>query len=335
MRSLSASSCITITQPAHLSEPLPNYAINYLGSSGEDIEWLLSTLESFKIETTFADFVTQRILDIEINSNSNYHHLRQNFNSRNSQLKSNAGLEISRIKKIIFQKLAQYKPEQARELYLNLVKEIKDSFGDIALSFITTNYDLTFETAIESYSREWAAIGINDIDFGFSIQFGRPIYNPAQDFRWNSSVIEYLKIHGSVDWHLDSRGKCTRSMSNTVPDDPDQMAILYPGFKGIPELDPFISIHGRLSKRLAEADSVIIIGFAFRDAYINSIFENILRFRTDLKIFYFNPIKIGKFPRNSLVPYLINNYPNFKHIERGISIEENSLKLKDPYDPSA
>lgn len=307
---------------------ITDYIIEYLGSSGEDIEWLLSTLETFKSETAFTEFLLPKISAAYSNNNSIAQQALPLFQSQLAHFKSQATSEITRIKKIIFHKLAQYEPAQARALYLNLVNEVKDTLGDVALSLITTNYDLTFETAIESYPTEWSAIGINDVDFGFSIQFGRPIYNPSQDFGWNSSIIEYLKIHGSVDWHLDARGKCSRSMSSTVPDDPDQMAILYPGFKGVPEVEPFMSMHGRLNKRLAESDLVIVIGFAFRDTYINSIFENILRFRTDIEMLYFNPIKVDKFPKNSLVPHLINNYPNFKHIERGIGVNEKSLRLE-------
>ena len=306
---------------------ITQYIVEYLGSSGGDIEWLLSTLESFKSETALTEFLLTKIKTSH-SSNPHIQEVSKIFESQISSFRSQAASEIIRIKKIIFDQLSQYQPEKALALYLNLIKEIKENFGDVALSIITTNYDLTFETAIESYQSEWITAGINDVDFGFSIQFGRPIYNPSKDFNWDSTIIEYLKIHGSVDWHRDARGKCSRSMSSTVPDDPDQMAILYPGFKGVPELEPFISMHGRLNTRLAEADLVIVIGFAFRDTYINSIFENILRIRKDLEILYFNPVKIDKFPKNSLVPYLTNNYYNFRHIERGIEVSEKSLQLE-------
>lgn len=285
---------------------ITQYIIEYLGSSGEDIEWLLSTLESFKSETALTEFLLEKIKATH-SGNPHVQEASKIFLNQISIFKSQAASEIIRIKKIIFDKLGQYKSEQALALYLNLVKEIKASFGEVSLSFVTTNYDLTFETAMESYPKEWNDIDINDVNFGFSIQFGRPIYDPSQDFNWSSTTIEYLKIHGSVDWHRDARGKCSRSMSNTIPDDPDQMAILYPGFKGVPELEPFTSMHGRLSTRLAEADLIIIIGFAFRDTYINSIFENTLRIRKNLDMLYFNPVKIDKFPKNSIVPYLINN----------------------------
>ena len=306
---------------------ITRYIIEYLGSSGSDIEWLLSTLESFKSETALTEFLLEKI-KASYASNSNIQEASKVFGGQISSFKSQAASEITRIKKIIFDQLSQYQPEQALALYINLIKEIKGIFSDAALSIITTNYDLTFETAIESSQEKWANADINDVDFGFSIQFGRPIYNPSQDFNWNPTTIEYLKIHGSVDWHRDAKGKCSRSMSNTVPDDPDQMAILYPGFKGVPELEPFISMHGRLSTRLSEADLIIVIGFAFRDTYINNIFENILRIRKNIEVLYFNPVKIDKFPKNSMVPYLINNYSNFRHIERGIGISEKSLQLE-------
>jgi len=86
-------------------------------------------------------------------------------------------------------------------------------------------------------------------------------------------------------------------------------------------------MHARLHSRLAEADAIMVIGFAFRDAYINNIFDNILRLRKDVKVIYFNPISIDKFPRDSVVPDLIKNYSSFHHVVRGIGLEENSLGL--------
>lgn len=301
------------------------HTMEYLGSSGDDIEWLLSTLASFQNETPFTEFLLPKISD----GNSVLAARLPDFQIGLSRFKSQAANEIKRIKKIIFDKLVQYEAEQALSLYLNMVKEIKMVFGDSAISIITTNYDLAFESAFEADENAWGKLGIKDVDFGFSIQFGRPIYNAAQDFDWSKSTIEYLKIHGSIDWHRDGRGKCSRSMSNTIPDDPDQMAILYPGFKGVPETEPFISMHGRLSARLYEADEIIVIGFAFRDAYINNIFENVMRIRPDVQVIYFNPIGLDAFPEDSYVPHLVKNYSSFRHVRRGVGVDENSLGLDD------
>ena len=88
-------------------------------------------------------------------------------------------------------------------------------------------------------------------------------------------------------------------------------------------------MHGRLSARLYEADEIIVIGFAFRDAYINNIFENVIRIRPDIKVLYFNPIGIDAFPEDSCVPHLIKNYSSFRHIQRGVGTGENSLGLDE------
>ncbi len=306
------------------AKPIIKHVSNYLGSSAEDIEWMLSTLESFNNETPFTEFLLPHITKSAAN-----HQVLLKLQQQLSSLKSQAVSEVTRIKKIIFDKLNQYESDQAVSLYFNLINEIRESFGEVSISLITTNYDLTFESAIESSQSMLKKAGINDVDFGFSIKFGRPIYSPSQDFEWDPNKLEYLKIHGSVDWHRDSKGKCSRSMSSTVPDDPDQMAILYPGFKGVPDVEPFISMHGRLNRRLAEADHIIVIGFAFRDAYINNIFENILRMRPDTELLYFNPLSIDEYPEDSMVPHLVKNYSSFKHVEKGIGIESGSLNLKE------
>ena len=51
-------------------------------------------------------------------------------------------------------------------------------------------------------------------------------------------------------------------MSNTIPMTQIKWRF-YIQALGVPELEPFTSMHGRLSTRLAEADLIIIIGFAF------------------------------------------------------------------------
>jgi len=306
----------------HGARAVTNHVTKYLGASGEDIEWILSTLQSFTSETTFVEFLLPAI------TNDQPHATWGSFiENRIAQLRSESVLELTRIKKIIFEKLSEYDETRALSLYLNLIDEVTTWEPNTAISIITTNYDLTFESAIEASRDEWKKRGVEDVDFGFSIQFGRPIYDPSQDFQWKPSVIEYLKIHGSIDWHRDARSNCSRSMSSTVPDDPDQMAILYPGFKGVPEIEPFISMHGRLNRRLAEADNIIVIGFAFRDTYINNIFENMLRLRPDIKVLYYNPLSVDAFPKDSLVPHFIENYSSFRHIKRGIGVDKGSLGL--------
>jgi hypothetical protein len=303
--------------------PITHHAKQYLGPSGGDIEWLLSTLSLFRSETAFTEYLLPHLVAGQSNAQAGLPHIQQAL----AQLRTDAGAEIVRVKKIIFDKLSSFAVEDSVALYTFLLRELKRAFGPFALSLITTNYDLTFETAFESDPARLQEFGVQDVDYSFRIQFGRSIYDAHSEYTWNPEQIEYLKIHGSLDWHRDTRDRCTRAGSITVPDDPDQMAILYPGFKGVPEVEPFSSLHVRLSRRLAEADKIIVIGFAFRDAFINSIFENSLRLRPTTPVYYYNPVE--QFPQDSAAPRLIQNYPNFHHITRGIDKTENSLQLVD------
>src|SRR5262249_27813454 len=133
-------------------------------------------------------------------------------------------------------------------------------------------YDLTFEGAVQSDSLDWKDLGIADFDFGFKIRHGVSTYDPSTTDAPGPGVLEYIKLHGSLDWHKNADGLCTRAGLATVPDEPDTMPILYPGYKELPQRDPFLTLHARLHQRLIEARVVVIVGFAFRDAYINSIF---------------------------------------------------------------
>jgi hypothetical protein len=264
-------------------------AIEYPGGeSAKDIERILATLASFQGETGFVEYMLPALLSGIGGAQGNLQH-------RLALLKAEARAEIKHIKKLIFDKLGRYNRAKAVNLYRGLLAELKNRYRSVAVSIITTNYDLTFEnTFVEQGLDVWRALGIEDVDFGFATRFGSLIYDPALDFHWKPEILEFLKVHGSLDWHRDDREECVRSGSNTVPDNPDRMAILYPGFRGVPDMEPFKSLHGRLSARLTQADVVFVLGFAFRDTYINSIFENVLRTRADLHVYYFNPLAMDK-----------------------------------------
>lgn len=307
-------------------QPVTQNVIEHLNAEsgrGHDIEWILSALEAFQKNSPLTEFLIPKLGAGDHRAQQTVGQIQRGL----SEYKSQAAQEIIRIKKIVFDKLTKFENQTSLSIYINLWKEIRSKWPESSLSIFTTNYDLAFETAIISGMKEWKAIGVHDVDYGFTSQMSQFVYNPSQDFNWKHDCIEYLKLHGSLDWHRDVFDNCTRSMAPTKPENPDDMPILYPGFKGVPEKEPFASIHNRLVQRLSEADAVIVIGFAFRDAYINNIFENVLRTRKNLTILYFNPIKINEFPPDSDAPRFINSYKNFVHIKRGIGITEDSLGL--------
>lgn len=311
---------------------ITKFAKTYISSIGHagDVEWLLATLADFSNKTSFVESITPQLMGGYrlFNAGKDAGDLDARFSMIFSNAKVEARNEITRIKRIVYEMLCGINPENCLSLYSFLYKEIGSVFQVFSLSIVTTNYDLAFETSFDNYEDDWDAFGVNDVEYMFPTKRQMSVYDPSVDFDWAENKIEYLKIHGSLGWQKDNRGRCTRSMSVTPPANPDDMPILYPGFKGVPSQEPFKSLHDRFFKRLMEADHVIVIGFAFRDEYINGLFESIMRARDDLKIFYFNPAKV--FPADSVVERFKSSYPNqFLHIQRGIGLEENSLKLAE------
>lgn len=299
---------------------------SYLGAdSSDDIEWILSALDGFNTQTDFTEYLLPQL----VVGNSLAERGKEHVEQRLAELRRQAGQELVRLKKLIFEKLSAFEADKAAQLHFGLLRAISTAFRPCAISVVTTNYDLSFETAMENGESELKNLGVNEVEFGFATKFGRPIYDPSRDFGWKPTSLEYLKLHGSLDWHRDAKGRCSRSMSNTVPDDPDQMAILYPGFKGVPEVEPFVSLHGRLSTRLAEADVVIVIGFAFRDAYINSVFENTMRLKPSLRVLNFNPLPLEKHPAGSVSPRFSGAYSAFSHHERPLVLGPEPLPLAE------
>ena len=53
--------------------------------------------------------------------------------------------------------------------------------------------------------------------------------------------------------------------------------LIYPGSKTPPEEEPFKTLYERFETHMREADKCLVIGFSFRDAYLNRIFRDFLR----------------------------------------------------------
>jgi len=300
--------------------------MDYIGGvNAKDIEWILSGLESFQREVGFVEFLLPKLVSKVGVTQPGYETFKAGINNQ----KSDAKKELARIKRALFSRLMAFDEKEATSLWKNVLEEIRAFDQDASISIFTSNYDLTFETAIENLGNDLADLNFSSVDYGFSEQFGRMVYDPTRDFAWNAKTIEFLKVHGSIDWHRDAKGQCSRSMSTTVPNDPDQMVILYPGAKGVAENEPFLSIHGRLDTRLAEADAAFVVGFAFRDAYINSIFYNALRRDHSPRVFYLNPLPMEKHPEGSFAPKLAGSYSAFRHVNKGIENKSFPMGLAD------
>lgn len=178
------------------------------------------------------------------------------------------------------------------ENWYPLLKNIKRLGEKIEL--FTTNYDLILEKVIS--------------DIRISVDSGRStgtIKRLRSDL-WKEPDYEHLlsnnalltKLHGSIDW-IRHRSGAIEFTTEFIQH--DRQAIIYPGFKGVPTEEPFISFHRYLEAIVRNADAVIFIGYAFRDGYINSIFRN--RIQPNAPIYV-----IGLGPRPTDIPFGNDRY---------------------------
>lgn len=149
--------------------------------------------------------------------------------------------------------------------WTRLLQSIRDSGPSVEI--FTTNYDLVLERATKVA--------------GLDIEYGRKpddLGTTIDTAIWDKSgKIPYkygrlTKLHGSVDWQRNSDGTIVVSPVN--PGSLEKQAVLYPGFKGEPEEEPFIKFHNYLREAVHAAEAAIFIGYAFRDEHINDIIRD-------------------------------------------------------------
>lgn len=306
------------------SNALLKFVFDSLGGSSNDIEKILFTLEEFNRDDNSTFNIIKRVIE---SSRPYGAKIMGSISSLKTQIKNS----IISVKKEIFETLNNFNREDSFSLYYNLFKEIKTAIPGYKISFYTTNYDLTFDDAFHRYSDKWNGIGIKGLNDFFIRDRGRLTLRPSVVNDSNEAV-KFVKMHGSLDWHYDHEKNITKSGSVTTPSDPNLMPLIYPGFKGFIEDEPFKTFHDHFAFDLNEADAVIFIGFSFRDQFINFILEITLRRRLDnrntLWIHCFNPAHLDEYPLDSRLPYFADKFKDiFFLYHEYFQIKENPLSI--------
>lgn len=141
-------------------------------------------------------------------------------------------------------------------------KSITDSWN---MEIFTTNYDRAIEKAFED----------SGIDSTFTDPFLKSDFNRVLDVShyrgWGFSKDHpwLTKLHGSLEWKKEERGLIEKSFEGFS----DKSSVLYPGFKGEPEEEPFKQFHHYFAACLQKCDAFLSIGFSYRDEYINKLIK--------------------------------------------------------------
>jgi hypothetical protein len=141
-------------------------------------------------------------------------------------------------------------------------------------AIFTTNYDRIVE--------EFCASEKNyEVRDGFRIdQKNRRNLWDARSFDLSrtpdNTLVKLFKLHGSLNWKLSEFG-LEQAMPEQRLEKPTpvykQDLMIYPGSKERPEREPFRTLYDRFDSEMKRTDRCLVIGFSFRDQYLNRIFR--------------------------------------------------------------
>lgn len=134
-----------------------------------------------------------------------------------------------------------------------------------AFQIITTNYD----QVIDQYSVEsdWKLVN----GFGRPDNTGTKYWRDEWSFDADEPTLQLIKLHGSVTWQRveDSGEIIELGKPGMRSDDMDVMIMPKLGQKQY-DKSPFEQLYNRFKEALYNTDTLVVIGFSFRDKEINS-----------------------------------------------------------------
>lgn len=164
----------------------------------------------------------------------------------------------------------------ARNAYHELVAWIAGAQRPHSVELFTTNYDLLFETALET-----AKVPYFDGFSGGHAPFFDPVTVAGDDLpaRW----VRLWKMHGSLGWKV-ADGRVVRTGSY------DCTELIYPDHLkyDLTQKQPYAALFERLKRFLMTPDTLLLTtGFSFRDAHICAVIDEALAVNANTSVFAF------------------------------------------------
>jgi len=192
------------------------------------------------------------------------------------------------------------------QLLIELLKKSNE-----VINIFTTNYDTVIETALARFNKSKGF----DISDGFiQEETGESSFSINE---WSQNRFEnglLTKLHGSINWG--GVGNNIYKRPANVPDKNGNNPLIYPGFKGTPNSSPYKNFHDYFKSCLPRIKHLIVIGFAFRDEFINTCFTKI---NSSCMV---TNIGFGKEP-NTVPQFLTSR--NYQYIDSGF--DKNAVEL--------
>lgn len=184
--------------------------------------------------------------------------------------------------------------------YLSPIAEVAIEQAS-GIDVLTLNYDLTIETMAKRASVP--------VDRGIE----RWVPGEAMNFDHSSGTIRLYKLHGSLDWRLESPGTTTDAPRIGVGEaDPDQFSrsrqslpwIVVGDREKLATDGPTLALMNAAAEALRKSRKLVVVGYSFSDAHINAMIRDWMSADSDRIIVIvdtnWNPGTMGDF-RNGLI----------------------------------
>jgi hypothetical protein len=243
----------------------------------EGIDDAEALLQTFELLDQISSHPVREIFD------SSYVQLNGSHSTKFSDLvKLSLALRDS-IQNVIFD-VYQFRPICATkfDLYTQLLN-IVAMRGDVSVTvnehrIFTTNYD----RIIEEFCAHSEAFQIRD-GFDYDAKRKRTLWRP-RSFEMPvppgaETPIKLFKLHGSLNWKSSEYG-----IEQVLPEsrfaEPTPVykedLLIYPGSKERPDREPFRTLYDLFESSMRETDRCLVIGFSFRDPYLNRVFRDFI-----------------------------------------------------------
>ena len=281
----------------------------------EEVLWALDELQDYCSISSDARTMSGWIMRNERINNfiPNLPSIHPQFNGGMSKLIGRIVALRGQINEQVY-KFYRSSPEPIKlRTWIELLKSLANY--DPIIEIFTTNYDRVLENVIKSSEINMETGRKFD---GLQAKLDTTRWDTSDDLSDNNGRL--TKLHGSVDWQQSTEGI---NISEVFTGDHQNHLILYPGYKGEPDEEPFVKFHRHLRAVVRQATGAVFIGYAFRDQYINTILSEF-------------PPKIPKIVINkdsSLpdLPFL----KGAKHFSEGLTKETAKVCINSLYPKSA
>ncbi len=152
------------------------------------------------------------------------------------------------------------------------------------LDIFTVNYDNAIEALCEEH------------DLPYTDGFG-PNWGPG-NFDRGTCCVRIYRIHGSISWYRTRRKRSLvripvdpSTQVRYYTDDETSEMMLYPTFTKAEQGEPYATLLEQMRRRLSssETKTCVVIGYSFRDEYLNELFRNAMHVNRDLLLVVVDP----------------------------------------------